>query len=70
MMWWAPRKMVFHVRHVLKCRKGNPGLREGSIELCSMGGLLGINPKSHKRFISIRNGKAYEYLIKDNIQLV
>ena len=39
--------MVLHVRHVLQCSEGNSGLRGGSVELCSRGG-LGVHPKSHK----------------------
>ena len=37
--------MVFHVRRLLECNEGNLGLSEGSVELCSKGGLLGVHPK-------------------------
>ena len=51
--------MVFHVRRVPKRGEGNPGLRRGSIELCSRGGLLGMHLKISQCPTSVRNGKAY-----------
>ena len=40
---------MVHIRHVPNRseRQGNRGLRDGSVELCSRGGLLGMCPKSH-----------------------
>ena len=40
--------MVLHIRHVPKRleRQGNTGLRGGSMEPCSRGGLLGVRLKS------------------------
>ena len=40
---------MVHIRRVPDHseRQGNPGLRGGSVELCSRGGLLGMCPKSH-----------------------
>ena len=44
--------MVLHVRHVLECSKGNPDLREDSVELCCGGvcvgrvGIVGVCTKS------------------------
>ena len=39
--------MVLHIGRVPERSEGNLGLRGGSVELCSMGGLLGLHPKSH-----------------------
>ena len=38
----GPLQVALHVRHVPECdeRQGNHGLRGGSMELCSMGGLV------------------------------
>ena len=45
----SPWLVVFHIRHVFERneRQRNPGLREDSMELCSMEGLLGVRPKSY-----------------------
>ena len=37
--------MVFHVRRMPVLSERNPGLREGSLELCSRGGLLVMHLK-------------------------
>ena len=37
--------MVLHVRRVFVRNERNPGLREGSMELCSRGGLLVVHLK-------------------------
>ena len=39
--------MVLQVRHMLIRIERNPGLKGGSMELCSRGGLLGVYLKSH-----------------------
>ena len=52
---------------MLECNEGNPDLREGLVKLRSRGGLLGMDPKSHKCLTSVGNGKAYEYISMDKI---
>ena len=54
--------MMFHVRCVSIRSEGNPGLREGSVELCSRRGLLGVHPKVSQCPILIKNGNTYEYI--------
>ena len=39
--------MEFHVRRLPEHSEGDPSLRGGSVELCSMERLLGMHPKSH-----------------------
>ena len=65
-----PKQMVLHIRRVLEHSKENYGLRGGSMELCSRGGLLGVHLRVSQCPISVRNEKAYEYISMDNIQLV
>ena len=62
--------MVFHVRRVPQHNEENFGLKGGSVELCSRRGLLGVYLKSHKCPTSVRNGKTYEYISMNNIQLI
>ena len=40
------------------------------MELFSSRGLLSVHPKSYKCPTSVMNGKTYEYINMDNIQLV
>ena len=61
--------MVLHVRRVLECNERNPGLRGDSVELCSMR-IVRCAPKVSQCPTSVRNGKAYEYISMDNIQLI
>ena len=65
-----PKQMVLHIRRVLEHSKENSGLRGGSMELCSRGGLLGVHLRVSQCPISVRNEKTYEYISMDNIQLV
>ena len=62
--------MMFNVRCVPIRNEGNPGLREDSMELCAIGGLLGVHPKVSQCPTSVKNGKTYEYISIDNIQFV
>ena len=50
--------------------KENPGLMGSLVEFCSSGGLLGMCSKSKQCPISVKNGKTYEYISMNNIQLV
>ena len=56
--------MVLQVRCVLECNEGNSGLKGGSEELCSKGGLLGVHKKCHNVPHWLRMGR------HPNIQLV
>ena len=53
----------------LSSLKKRSTLIKGSMELCSREGLLGVHLTSHN-VPSVRNGKAYEYISMDNIQLL
>ena len=62
--------MMLHVRRVLECSEENLSLWEGSVELCSREGLLGVHLKSHNVLTSIKNEKTYKYISMNNIQLI
>ena len=48
----------------------NPGLREGSVKLCSRGELLSVHRKVSQCPTSVMNVKTYEYINMNNIQLI
>ena len=49
--------MVLHTKCVLERSEGNLGLRGGSMELYSRGGLLGVHPKSHNALHRLGMGR-------------
>ena len=59
-------KLGSSLRCVPSLNEGNPGLKEGSMELCSMGGSLDVHLKS-QCLTSVRKGGPMELCLRGGL---
>ena len=62
--------MVINVNRVLECREGKFWFEGRLGETLFKGRIVGCAPKVSQYPTPVRNGKTYEYISMDNIQLV